>query len=99
MARTMLYENSLPKNFWVEVVNTTCYVQNRILIIPLIKKTPYELWRGRRSNISYFHPFVCECFILNTNDKLAKFDSNVDKGIFLGYFGTSKTIEFSIQGL
>jgi len=26
MARTMLYENSLPKHLWAEVVNTTCYV-------------------------------------------------------------------------
>ena len=57
MARTMLCENSLPKHFLVEAVNTTCYVQNRIFIRPLIKKTPYELSRGRRPNISYFHPF------------------------------------------
>ena len=46
--------------------------------------------RGRRPNISYFHPFGCECFILNTKDQLAKFDSKVDKVIFLGYFDTSK---------
>jgi len=90
MARTMLCENSLPKHFLVEAVNTTCYVQNRILIIPFIKKTPYELWEGRRPNISYFHPFGCECFILNTKDQLGMFDSKTDKGIFLGYSGTSK---------
>jgi len=79
MARTMLCENSLPKHLWVEAVNTTCYVQNRILIIPLIKKTSYELWKGKRSNISYFHPFGYECFILNTRDQLANFDSKVDR--------------------
>jgi len=43
MARTMLCENSLSKQLGEEVVNTTGCVQNRILIIPLIKKTPYEL--------------------------------------------------------
>ena len=43
MARTMLCENSLPKHFWAKAVNTTCYVQNKILIKPLIKKTPYEI--------------------------------------------------------
>ena len=37
MARTMLYENSLLKHFWVEIVNTTCYVQNRILIRPFVR--------------------------------------------------------------
>ena len=87
MARTM-YENSLPKHLWAEAINTTCYVQNRILIRPLIKKTPYELWRGRRPNISYFHPFKCECFILSTIE-LVKFDSKVDKGISPRYSDTS----------
>jgi len=56
MARTMLYENSFPKHLWAKAVNTTCYVQNRILTRPLTKKTPYELWRGKRPNISYLHP-------------------------------------------
>ena len=46
--------------------------------------------RGRRPNISYFHPFECECFILYTKDQLTKFDSRVDKGIFLGFSDTSK---------
>ncbi len=32
MARTMIHENNLAKHFWVEAVNTTCYVQNRIYI-------------------------------------------------------------------
>ena len=38
MTRTMLCEKSLPKHFWEKIVNTTCYVQNRILIKLLIKK-------------------------------------------------------------
>ncbi|KAH9744417.1 Integrase catalytic domain-containing protein [Citrus sinensis] len=43
MARTMLNENSLPKYFWAEAVNTACYVLNRVLIRPNLNKTPYEL--------------------------------------------------------
>ena len=94
MTRTMLCENSLPEYFWAKTINTTCYVKNRILIRSLIKKTPYELWRGRRPNISYLHPFECECFILNTKDQLVKFDSKVDKGIFLAFLIHLKHIEF-----
>lgn len=26
MVKTMLYENSLPKHFWIEAINTSCYV-------------------------------------------------------------------------
>ena len=87
MTRTMLLESSLSKGFWAKVVNTACYIQNRIFLRPIIKKTPYELWKGRKSNISYFHIFGSEYFILNTKDKLLKFDPSV----FLGYSSMSKT--------
>ena len=57
MARTMLNENNLPKYFWAEAVNTSCYVLNRILLRPILKKTPYELWKNKKPNISYFKVF------------------------------------------
>ena len=62
MARTMLNENNLPKYFWVKAVNTSCYVLNRILLRPILKKTPYELWKNKKPNISYFKVFGCKCF-------------------------------------
>ena len=49
-----------------------------------------EPWKGRKPNISYFHPFGCKCFILKTKYNLQKFDSKSDNGTFLGYFETSK---------
>ncbi|WJZ90882.1 hypothetical protein VitviT2T_009997 [Vitis vinifera] len=90
MARTMLNENNLPKYFWAEAVNTSCYVLNRILLRPILKKTPYELWKNKKPNISYFKVFGCKCFILNTKDNLGKFDAKSDVGIFLGYSTSSK---------
>ena len=48
-----------PKHLWAEAVNTSCYLQHKIYIRPILKKTPYELWKGRKPNISYFHPFGC----------------------------------------
>ena len=75
MTRTMLNENSTPKHFWPAVVNISCYLQNKIYIGLILKRTPYELWKGREPKISYSHPFGCPCFILNTKDNLGKFDS------------------------
>ena len=49
MARTMLNENNLPKYFWAEAVNTSSYVLNRILLRPILKKTPYELWKKQET--------------------------------------------------
>jgi len=42
LTRTMLNENSLPKYFWADAINTASYVLNRVLIRPILKKTPYE---------------------------------------------------------
>ena len=47
---------------------------------------------GMKPNITYFHPFGCKYFILNTKDNLGKFDSKSDNEIFLGYFQTSKAL-------
>ena len=43
MTRAMLNDNSTSKYFWVEAVNTAYYLQNKILIRPILKDTPYEL--------------------------------------------------------
>lgn len=43
MAITMLNENDLPKYILAEMVNTTCYVLNRVLLRLILKKTLYEL--------------------------------------------------------
>src|ERR1044072_3714968 len=90
MARTMIQETNIAKHFWAEAVNTACYIQNRISIRPILNKTPYELWKNKKPNISYFHPFGCTCFVLNTKDHLGKFDSKAQKCILLGYSECSK---------
>ena len=82
----MLNENSLPKYFRVDAVNTAYYVLNRVLIRPILKKTPYELFKGRRPILSRLNVFGCKCFILNNGkESLEKFDAKKDKGVFLGY--------------
>ncbi|KAK2414909.1 bromodomain-containing protein [Trifolium repens] len=91
MARTMMHENNLEKFFSAEAVNTACYIQNRIYTRPILNKTTYELFRGRKPNISYFHQFGCTCYILNNKVHLKKFDSKACKGIFIGYSERSKS--------
>src|ERR1044072_4864494 len=86
----MINETNMAKHFWAKAVNTACHIQNRISIRPILEKTPYELWKNRKPNISYFNPFGCTCYILNTKDHLNKFDSKAQKCILLGYSGRSK---------
>ena len=91
MAKTMLCKNNMEKYFWAEAINTACYVVNRIYIRPILKKTPYELFKGRKPNIAYFRSFGCKCYVHNNGkDNRGKFDAKSDDGIFLGYSTNSK---------
>ena len=90
MAITILHENNLLNYFWAEAVNTSCYILNRVLIRSSLDKTPYELGKNKKPNISYFKVFGIKCFILNTKDNLGKFDSKSNVGIFLSYSSSSK---------
>ena len=70
MARTMLISSGLPKNFWAEAVSTACYILNRALIRPLLNKTPYELFKGRKPNIMYFKVFGSKCYVIIMGNKI-----------------------------
>jgi len=89
LARTMLSESSLSKYFWADVVGT-CYVMNKVLIRPILKNIPYELFNGRKPNINHLRVFGCSYFVLNNGkENLGKFDEKADLGIFIGYSITS----------
>ena len=87
----MLHNKDVAKNLWGEAVNTACHMVNRVYFRPGTKKTPYELWKGRKSNVKYFKIFGSTCFILKDRENVRKFDSRSDEGMFLGYSSTSKT--------
>lgn len=62
-----------------------------VFIRPNLDKTPYDLLKGRKPNISYFRIFMCKYFILNNiKDNLSNFDAKSNEGIFPGYSSLSK---------
>jgi len=61
------------------------------MIRPIINKTPYELFKGRKPNIMHLRIFGCKCYVYNNGiDALGKFDPRSDEAIFLGYSSHSK---------
>nr|GEX62751.1 ribonuclease H-like domain-containing protein [Tanacetum cinerariifolium] len=84
-ARTMLADSLLSIPFWVEAVNISCYVQNRVLVTKPHNKTPYELLLSKTPSIGFMRPFGCPVTILNTLNPLRKFDGNADEGFLVGY--------------
>ena len=53
MERTMLDEHRTPRKYWVEAVNTACYVSNRIFLRAFMQRTSYELRFGRQCNTRF----------------------------------------------
>jgi hypothetical protein len=67
-----------------------CHATNRIYLHKLLKKTPYELLIGNKSNISYFRVFESKCYILQKRSKSSKFTPKVYEGFLLGYDSNSR---------
>jgi hypothetical protein len=61
MARTMLMDSKLIDIFWTHAVHTTIHIQNRVMLINNNDKTPYELWKGRPTNVKHFRVFGRKC--------------------------------------
>nr|GEV98839.1 retrovirus-related Pol polyprotein from transposon TNT 1-94 [Tanacetum cinerariifolium] len=76
-----------------EAINTSCYTQNRSIIVKRHRKTAYDVFRGRTPDIIYFYVFGCPVHIHNHRDHLGKFDEKVDGGFFLCYSPMAKTFK------
>nr|GEV96265.1 hypothetical protein [Tanacetum cinerariifolium] len=81
-----------------EAVNTTCYVQNRVLVTKPHNKTPYELFHGRTPSMGFMRPFGYHVTIFNTLDSLGKFDGKVDEGFLVGYSSSGSTNPHNTDG-
>ncbi|GJT15898.1 putative ribonuclease H-like domain-containing protein [Tanacetum coccineum] len=71
-ARTMLVDSKLPTTFWAKAVNTTCYVQNRVLVVKPHNKIPYELFHGRTPTLSFMRPFSKAFRVFNSRTRMVE---------------------------
>ncbi|GKC04854.1 retrovirus-related pol polyprotein from transposon TNT 1-94 [Tanacetum coccineum] len=76
-ARTMLSAAKVPLFFWAEAIATTCFTQNRSLIIPRHEKTPYHIINGRKPSVKFFHIFGSLCYIVEDGKNLDKMRKKV----------------------
>ncbi|GJY30518.1 retrovirus-related pol polyprotein from transposon TNT 1-94 [Tanacetum coccineum] len=89
-ARTMLSSSKLPLFFWVEAIATTCYTQNRSIIILTHEETSYHIINGRKPSIKHLHIFGCICYITRDGKNLNKMKEKGDPCIMVGYSTLSK---------
>ncbi|GJW83303.1 retrovirus-related pol polyprotein from transposon TNT 1-94 [Tanacetum coccineum] len=74
-------------------VEISYYTPNKSIIVKIRDRTPYETFRERIPDISYFYVFGCHVFIHNHKDHLGKFDAKADDGYFLRYSFNSKAFK------
>ena len=55
--RNMLSDAGLQQYYWDEGVDTTCYLVNRLSMLSLVDKTPYEAGAGKMTSLAHLR--VC----------------------------------------
>nr|GFA04975.1 hypothetical protein [Tanacetum cinerariifolium] len=84
MINTMLISANLLKNLWGEALLTACHVSNRITAKKL-KVSPYEVWKGKKPNISYFRVWGYLAYYKVSLPNTSKLGPRGLKSIFVGY--------------
>ena len=74
-------QTNLPISFWGYALETVAFLLNRTPT-KAVEKTPYEIWTGRKPNMSFLGIWSCEHVKKLTSDKLAP---KTDKCLFVGY--------------
>eukprot|EP00253_Pinus_taeda_P026403 PITA_26403 len=80
----MLNGVGLGQEFWVEAVETTCYLVNKSPSLALEDKTPQEVGIGKKPSLSHLRVFGCDAYVRVPNKKRPKLDSKSEKCIFIG---------------
>ena len=90
MARCLMFEKNLPKQFWAKAAHTAVFLLNRLPTKAVTDKTPYEAWYGFKHSLKNLKIFGCLCFVYVPQIKMDKLDKKVEVGIFVGYSTISK---------
>ena len=85
-------------HLWAEAARTTVYVQNRTPHRVLEKKTPEEVFFGKKPEFSHLKIFGYPVYIHIPKEKRTKLDPSGKKGIFVGYSESSKAYRIYFPG-
>ena len=91
LARALFSSNkSLPLTLWGEAISCVVYTLNRALSSVSLTKTPFELWYGRKPDVSNLRVFGSEFYVLIPSQLRQKLDPRGQLCIFVGNSDTQK---------
>ena len=77
MSKCMLLDAGLHDKLWAEAVRTAAYLHNR-LPSRAVKKTPYEMWYGRKPNIELLRIFGSKFYTHISKNICRKWDDKAN---------------------
>ena len=96
MMNAMLGSSGLSQNMWGEVVLSTNYLLNKVPR-KKTKKTPYELWKGRKPSYNYLKVWGCLAKVMAPLPKQMKIGPKTVDCIFIGYAQHSNAYRFLVH--
>nr|GEX34180.1 Gag-Pol polyprotein [Tanacetum cinerariifolium] len=73
-----------------KAIATSCFTQNRSLVISRHEKTHYHIINDRKPSVKFFHIFGSLCYIVRDGKNLDKMKEKGDACIFVGYSTQSR---------
>lgn len=84
MTRSILKHMNLPNYLWGEAVRHATFLINRVATRSLDGKTPYEVLRMRKPNLSHLRVFGCVCYAKTDSAGRKKLDDRSRALVHLG---------------
>ncbi|KAL0641881.1 hypothetical protein Bca4012_102535 [Brassica carinata] len=90
VARSMMFQMSVPKRFWSDAVITACYLINRIPTRILEDKAPFEVLNNNKPVLDHLRVFGCISYVLVPGEIRNKLQAKSIKAMIIGYSTTQK---------
>ncbi|CAL1356682.1 unnamed protein product [Linum trigynum] len=84
-ARALRFHANLPIRFWGECVLTAAFLNNRMPLVSIGNKSPYQVLFGSDPAYGHLRSFGCLVYARDTHHGLHKFGDRGRAGIFVGY--------------
>jgi len=94
IARSLMFNASLPKSFWAEAITTATFLKNRWPTSSLENMTPEEAWSGQKPKVGNLKVFGCRAYVKIPDELRKKLDPKAKLCLFIGYSETSKAYRF-----
>jgi len=89
--RAMRAYSKLPPFLWDELYLTASHIHTKTMTRSLDNKTPFEMWFGRKPDLTYLREIGCRAFVLIQNRHNPKLWERSVEMVLIGYGQNSKT--------